>query len=63
MELIARNIFEKGYQLNERNYKELGATFPTSSCDAVLVNHTTKQFWFTQKEDAEKIIGLVQKQS
>tara|TARA_B100000809_G_C14913434_1_gene450695 strand:- start:380 stop:568 length:189 start_codon:yes stop_codon:yes gene_type:complete len=59
MEGIYRNAFEKGEELSSKNYKEKRASFALSKCNAVLINHSTKKFWYTIKEDAQFIISLI----
>lgn len=61
MEGIYRNHFEKGEELINKNYKEKEASCEFRKCNAVLINHFTKKFWYTTKEDAEFIISLYKK--
>jgi hypothetical protein len=58
MEAIYENIFNKAEELTNKNYKEKYASYRLSDCNAILINHTTKKFWYTIKPDADFIISL-----
>ena len=58
MEAIYQNIFSKAEELSNKNYEEKYSSFSLSDCNAILINHSTKKFWYTIKSDAEHICSL-----
>ena len=58
MEAIYQNSLSKAQELIHKNYEEKNATFNFSDCNTILINHATKNFWYTIKSDADFIISL-----
>ena len=52
MEAIYQNIFSTAEELSNKNYEEKYSSFSLSDCNAILINHSTKKFWYTIKSDA-----------
>ena len=56
MELVSRNITDKAEELTSMRYTEKAPDFGYSKCNSVLINHTNKTFWFTNREQGEHVL-------
>lgn len=56
MEIISENIYKKAEELSKENYTELRKTNPLTECNAIVVSHCNKNFWFSTTEVANETL-------
>ena len=59
IEKITSGIYENAVKLEEiEKYKQKQPTMPYHLCNALVVNHTNRTFWFTNQETAEHTLSI-----